>query len=61
MKIPKRGSWWKFRGNEQGCGKNQQVILSSKEEVISWGEGFSWMGTPEIFFQLFTPEEPAKV
>ena len=55
MKIPKPSSWWTFRGNEAGCGKDQQVVMSSAEETISWGEGFSWIGSTDMFLKVFTP------
>jgi hypothetical protein len=57
MIIPKPSSWWTFRGNEAGCGKDQQVVMSSAEETISWGEGFSWLGSTDMFIKLFTPAE----
>jgi hypothetical protein len=57
MIIPKPSSWWTFRGNEAGCGKDQQVVMSSAEETISWGEGFSWLGSTDMFLKLFTPAE----
>lgn len=57
MLIPKQGSWWTFRGNEQGCGKDQQVFMSDKNETISWGMGFSWLGSTDMFLKLFTPSE----
>jgi hypothetical protein len=29
--------------------------MSSAEETISWGEGFSWIGSTELFLKVFTP------
>jgi hypothetical protein len=55
MTIPKPSSWWTFRGDQAGCGKDQQVVMSSAEETISWGEGFSWIGSTELFLKVFTP------
>lgn len=57
MIIPKHGSWWTFRGNEQGCGKNQQVVMADSKETIAWGEGFSWLGSTDMFLKVFTPSE----
>ena len=57
MIIPKPSSWWTFRGNESGCGKEQQVVMSSAEETIAWGEGFSWLGSTDMFLKVFTPAE----
>lgn len=58
MVIPKQGSWWTFRGNDKGCGKHQQVVMSGKDETIAWGCGFSWIGSTDMFLKLFTPTEP---
>lgn len=55
--IPKQGSWWTFRGDQQGCGKNQQVCESTTGHVVSWGDGFSWYGPTHLFLKLFTPVE----
>jgi hypothetical protein len=57
MMIPKPSSWWTFRGDQPGCGKDQQVVMSNSGETISWGEGFSWIGSTELFLKLFTPAE----
>lgn len=57
MKIPERGSWWTFRGNQQGCGKEQQVMEADKAFVVSWGNGWTWFGPTHLFLQLFTPAE----
>jgi hypothetical protein len=57
MMIPKPSSWWTFRGDQSGCGKDQQVVMSSSGETISWGEGFSWIGSTELFLKLFTQTE----
>jgi hypothetical protein len=54
MILPEPGSWWTFRGNEQGCGKDQQVIMASPEETIAWGHGFSWLGSTDMFLKVFT-------
>lgn len=58
MKIPKHGSWWTFRGDQSGCGKNQQVCMADSNETIAWGQGFSWLGSTDMFLKLFTPVEP---
>jgi hypothetical protein len=55
--IPKVGTKWMFRGNQQGCGSIQYVFMSSQNEVITWGSGWSWLGTPDLFKKLFTFEE----
>ena len=57
MMIPKPSSWWTFRGDQSGCGKNQQVVMADSKETIAWGEGFSWIGSTELFLKLFTPVE----
>jgi hypothetical protein len=58
MNIPKQGTWWTFRGNQQGVGKDQQVFMADKGETISWGNGWSWLGPTHLFLKLFTPTEP---
>jgi hypothetical protein len=57
MTIPKPGSWWTFRGDQQGCGKEQQVCLAGPEETIAWGHGFSWLGSTDMFLKVFTPAD----
>jgi hypothetical protein len=54
--LPKQGTWWTFRGDQQGCGKSQQVVESSTSGIVTWGNGFSWFGPTNLFFQLFTPD-----
>jgi hypothetical protein len=31
--------------------------MSSAEETISWGQGFSWIGSTEMFLKVFTPTD----
>lgn len=57
MILPKPSSWWTFRGNEQGCGKDQQVMMASPEETIAWGNGLSWLGSTDMFLKVFTPTD----
>jgi hypothetical protein len=57
MNIPKRGTWWMYRGDQQGCGKTQQVMEADKGSVVSWGNGWTWFGPTHLFLKLFTPEE----
>jgi len=31
--------------------------MSSPEETIAWGHGFSWLGSTDMFLKVFTPAD----